>query len=129
MCVEIDFPARDAWPDEFLTILGREALGRCVEELHQLHPHLEIGAAVTARRDADAHVVVELAAYEALRHLEQPPDDDTLQHHTVVATEPARQHPRASRVDAQRQELAPDLRMRPALTLGLAVPLRLGTGG
>src|SRR5437867_5340853 len=127
--IEIDIPAGDARPDEFLAVLRREPLGRRIEKLHQLHAHLEVRAAVAARGDADTDIVIELAADEALRHFEQPADNDALQHHAVLAAEAPRQHPGPGRIEAQGQELAPDLGMGSALALRLAVPLRLGAGG
>jgi len=45
---------------------------------------LQIRAAVAARGDADAHIVVELPAHESLRDLEQAADDDALEHDAVL---------------------------------------------
>src|SRR6266852_9429398 len=58
--VDIDIPARDARPHKLRAVIGREPFGRGIEELHQLHPPLEIGTAFTARRDANTHIVIEL---------------------------------------------------------------------
>src|SRR6185437_4616328 len=127
--IEVDIPTSDPGTHELLGVLGRETLGRGIEELHELHAMLQIRAAVATRGDADAHIVVELPAHESLRDLEQAADDDALEHDAVLAAEPARQNAGACLVEANRQELAPDLRMRPALALGLAIPLRLGAGG
>src|SRR5260221_142091 len=129
MGVVIDLPARDARPDKFLTVVRRETLRRGVEELHQLHAHLEVSAAVAARGDADTDIVIELAAHEPLGHFEQPAHDHALQHHAVLAAQPPRQNTSPGLVETEGKELPPDLRMRPSLALGLAVPLGLRAGG
>ncbi|HLZ46247.1 MAG TPA: hypothetical protein VKQ05_11275 [Gemmatimonadales bacterium] len=128
MGIQIDVPSRDARPDKFLTIFGREPFGRGIEKFHQLHPHLEIGAAVPTRCDTDADIVVELATHEALRDLEQATDDDALEHYPILATDAPRDHPRPRRIEAKRQELVPDLRMGAPLALGFPIPLSFGTG-
>src|SRR5438046_6871455 len=72
--LEIDVPSGDAGTNEFLGIFRREPLRSRVEELHQLHAHLEVGAAVAARRDADPEIVIELATHEHLGKFDQPGD-------------------------------------------------------
>src|SRR6266566_2187448 len=127
--IEIDFPGGNAGPDELLGIVGCEPLGGGVEEFHELHAHLEIGAAIPARGNADTHIVVELTTDEALGHLEQPSHDHALQADAVLAAEAPCQHARARGIGAERQKLAADLRMRPPTTLRLTIPLRLRAGG
>ena len=129
MGIEIDFPGGNARTDELLGVVGCQPLGRGVEEFHELHAHLEIAAAIPARSNADTHIVVELTTDEALGHLEQSSYDHALQTDAVLAAEATRQHARAGGIGAERQKLAPNLRMRPTTTLRLTIPLRLGAGG
>src|SRR5207237_10105604 len=111
--IEIDFPGGNARTNELLRIIRREPFRSRVEEFHQLHAMLEIAAAVPARRDANAHIVIELTTDEPLGHLEQPSHDYALQPAALFATETSRQPARGGGIGAPRQELLAGLGSRP----------------
>src|SRR5207253_5583765 len=85
-------------------------------------------AAFAARRNADAHIVIELATDESLGNLEQTSHDHALQTDAVLAAEAAGQDSGAIGIGAEREELATNLGMRAPPALRFAIPLRLGAG-